>query len=222
MMNNAKIGVALVGGYFLGRTKKAKMAIGLGMFLAGQKLNLDPKQLGKLVANSPVLGSLNAQVREELVDATKSAATSALTQRISGLTDSLHERTLDLNDADSDNGRRAEEPADEAPPEDQHEPGDDTEADDTEAGDADQREAEDERPAPRRKAPAKSAKSTTSAKSAKSSRPAKSAAGKAASGAGTAASGARKSAAGARKTAGGAARKDGAVRRTADRGGRNG
>ena len=54
MMNNAKIGVALVGGYFLGRTKKAKMAIGLGMFLAGKKLNLDPKQLGKLVANSPV------------------------------------------------------------------------------------------------------------------------------------------------------------------------
>ncbi|MFJ6749462.1 hypothetical protein ACIQNI_14915 [Streptomyces sp. NPDC091266] len=216
MMNNAKIGVALVGGYFLGRTKKAKMAIGLGMFLAGQKLNLDPKQLGKLVANSPVLGSLNAQVREELVDATKSAATSALTQRISGLTDSLHERTLDLNDADSDNGRRAEEPADEAPPEDQDEPGDDTEADD-----AEQRDAEDERPAPRRKAPAKSAKSTTSTKSAKSARPAKSAAGKAASGAGTAASGARKSAAGARKTAGGAARKDGAARRTADRGGRN-
>ena len=216
MMNNAKIGVALVGGYFLGRTKKAKMAIGLGMFLAGQKLNLDPKQLGKLVANSPVLGSLNAQVREELVDATKSAATSALTQRISGLTDSLHERTLDLNDADSDNGRRAEEPADEGPPEDQDEPGDDTEADD-----AEQRDAEDERPAPRRKAPAKSAKSTTSTKSAKSSRPAKSAAGKAASGAGTAASGARKSAAGARKTAGGAARKDGAARRTADRGGRN-
>ncbi|MFJ8673176.1 hypothetical protein [Streptomyces sp. NPDC093589] len=220
-MNNAKIGVALVGGYFLGRTKKAKMAIGLGMFLAGQKLNLDPKQLGKLVANSPVLGSLNAQVREELVDATKSAATSALTQRISGLTDSLHERTLDLNDADSDNGRRAEEPADEAPPEDQDEPGDDTEADDTEADDAEQRDAEDERPASRRKAPAKSAKPTTSTKSAKSARPAKSAAGKAASGAGTAASGARKSAAGARKTAGGAARKDGAARRTADRGGRN-
>lgn len=33
MMNSAKTGVALVGGYFLGRTKKAKPAIGLGMFL---------------------------------------------------------------------------------------------------------------------------------------------------------------------------------------------
>lgn len=98
MMNNAKIGVALVGGYFLGRTKKAKLAIGLGMFLAGRKLSLDPRQLGKLVANSPVLGGLNDQVRRELVDATKSAATTALTQRISGLADSLHDRTVELDD----------------------------------------------------------------------------------------------------------------------------
>ncbi|MDX6237683.1 MAG: hypothetical protein QOG10_2498, partial [Kribbellaceae bacterium] len=35
MMTNAKIGTALVGGYLLGRTKKAKLALGLGMFLAG-------------------------------------------------------------------------------------------------------------------------------------------------------------------------------------------
>ncbi|MFJ1748365.1 hypothetical protein ACIOJD_19260 [Streptomyces sp. NPDC088116] len=98
MMNNAKIGVALVGGYFLGRTKKAKLAIGLGMFLAGRKLSLDPRQLSKLVANSPVLGGLNDQVRRELVDATKSAATTALTQRVSGLADSLHDRTRELDD----------------------------------------------------------------------------------------------------------------------------
>jgi len=88
MTGNGKIGVALVGGYLLGRTKKAKMAIGLGMFLAGKKLSFDPAQLGKLVANSPVLGSLNTQVRKELVEATKSAATSALTKRASGLADS--------------------------------------------------------------------------------------------------------------------------------------
>ncbi|MGW6512183.1 hypothetical protein ACWGCP_32480, partial [Streptomyces niveus] len=96
MTGNVKIGVALVGGYLLGRTKKAKMAIGFGMFLAGKKLSFDPKQLGKLVANSPVLGSLNDQVRKELVDATKSAATDALSQRASGLADSLHRRTLGL------------------------------------------------------------------------------------------------------------------------------
>ncbi|WP_244942541.1 hypothetical protein [Streptomyces sioyaensis] len=101
-MSNAKIGVALVGGYVLGRTKKAKLAIGLGMYLAGKRLPLDPKQLSKLVADSPVLGPLHDQVRSELVDATKSAVSTALTQRMSALTDSLQERTLELGDADLD------------------------------------------------------------------------------------------------------------------------
>jgi hypothetical protein len=81
MMNNSKIGVALVGGYVLGRTKKAKLAIGLGMFLAGKKLNFDPKQLGSMLTDSKLLGGLNEQIRKELVDTTKSAATSARAAR---------------------------------------------------------------------------------------------------------------------------------------------
>ncbi|MEV6793464.1 hypothetical protein AB0M87_15990 [Streptomyces sp. NPDC051320] len=104
MKGNAKIGVALAGGYLLGRTKKAKMAIGLGMFLAGKKLSLDPAQLGRLVADSPALGRLNGQVRKELVEATKSAATSALTQRATGLADSLQKRTRALDEPDDRDG----------------------------------------------------------------------------------------------------------------------
>ncbi|MFF8372607.1 hypothetical protein ACF05W_27730 [Streptomyces lydicus] len=204
MMNNAKIGVALAGGYVLGRTKKAKLAIGLGMYLAGKKLNLDPRQLGKLVANSPVLGPLNDQVRRELVDATKSAATTALTQRMSGLADSLHERTLDLRDAGS--GAEAGEP-DAADESDGPEKADDT------------GRAEEAEPATRSKRPAKSAKASTSAKASSSSRPAKSAAGKASSGARKTTSGARKTASGARKTASGAARRKPASRKTSNRGG---
>jgi hypothetical protein len=105
MMNHTKIGVALVGGYLLGRTKKAKMAIGLGMFLAGKKLNLDPKQLGSMLSRSPLLAGLNDQVQKELLDSTKSAATSALTHRIGGLADSLHQRTQALDGK----GEKAEE-----------------------------------------------------------------------------------------------------------------
>ncbi|MFD5429552.1 hypothetical protein [Streptomyces sp. NPDC127084] len=97
MTTNVKIGVAVVGGYFLGRTRKAKLAIGLGMFLAGRKLNLDPRHIGKVLANSPVLGSLNEQVRRELVETTRSAATTALTERATSLAESLHQRTLELN-----------------------------------------------------------------------------------------------------------------------------
>ncbi|MFD8920838.1 hypothetical protein ACFV0Y_23915 [Streptomyces sp. NPDC059569] len=147
MTGNVKIAVALAGGYLLGRTKKAKMAIGLGMFLAGKKLSFDPKQLGKLVANSPVLGSLNDQVRKELVDATKSAATNALTQRASGLADSLHQRTLDL---DGRAGRAEDdEDLDEA---DQDFRNDDAGNSDDEH---DEHDEHDEKPAPGRRAAAK-------------------------------------------------------------------
>ncbi|AQU65306.1 hypothetical protein [Streptomyces niveus] len=145
MTGNVKIGVALVGGYLLGRTKKAKMAIGFGMFLAGKKLSFDPKQLGKLVANSPVLGTLNDQVRKELVDATKSAATNAVSQRATGLADSLHQRTLGLEGKDDGKDVRAEDRED-----------DDGETDDRDVrDDADGPEEADEKPAPRRKTAAK-------------------------------------------------------------------
>ncbi|MFH8680614.1 hypothetical protein [Streptomyces lydicus] len=206
MMNNAKIGVALAGGYVLGRTKKAKLAIGLGMYLAGKKLNLDPKQLGKLVANSPVLGPLNDQVRRELVDATKSAATAALTQRMSGLADSLHERTLDLRDAGGDAEAEGPDASDEP--------------DGQEKTDDEDRPEEAESASRGSKRPARSAKAATSAKASASSRSAKSAPGKASSGARKTASGARKTASGAaRKTASGAARRKPAARKTSNRGG---
>ncbi|RII20410.1 hypothetical protein DSC45_04220 [Streptomyces sp. YIM 130001] len=148
MNGNVKTGVAVVGGYLLGRTKKAKMAIGLGMFLAGRKLSFDPTQIGKLVANSPVLGSLNDQVRKELVDATKTAATGALTKRATGLADSLHERTQALNE----------------PPK-----ADDGSGPDEDASEDASSAADDggEKPAPARKAAAKTASAkTSSAKSA--------------------------------------------------------
>ncbi|MCL6302788.1 hypothetical protein [Streptomyces kronopolitis] len=234
MMTNAKIGVALVGGYVLGRTKKAKMAIGLGMYLAGKRLNLDPRQLGKLVANSPVLGPLNDQIRGELVDATKSAATSALTQRMSTLTDSLHERTLALSDAGGDSGR-GEEPSDERESA-EHRDSDDDLPDDDEAEDPeDTEDTEDKRSAPSGKRTAgssarsgkpaankssagKTSATKTSAKTsaAKTSQRAKSAkTTKPGTSAKAAASGARKAGTGTRKKAAGTARA------TAARGGRD-
>ncbi|MFJ3659251.1 hypothetical protein ACIPPM_02140 [Streptomyces sp. NPDC090119] len=98
MMTNAKIGTALVGGYLLGRTKKAKLAIGLGMFLAGKKLSLDPQQLGRLVAGSPLLSGLTEQVRDDLLTATRSAASTALTSRVNQLSESLSEKAHALRE----------------------------------------------------------------------------------------------------------------------------
>jgi hypothetical protein len=88
-MTNAKIGIALVGGYVLGRTKKAKLALGLGMYLAGKKLDLNPAVLGKALAGSPVLGELRGQAGEQLLTVAKDA----VTKRVGSIADSLHSRT---------------------------------------------------------------------------------------------------------------------------------
>ncbi|WP_030746256.1 hypothetical protein [Streptomyces sp. NRRL F-5135] len=211
MMTNAKIGVALVGGYALGRTKKAKLAIGLGMFLAGRKLSVDPRQLGRLVADSPFLSSLNDQARRELVDATKSAATSALTRRVSGLADSLHERTLDLGEP----GRRLRratggEDAEETDAEETD--AEETDAEETDARNTDAEESDAGPEAePRRERGAKASSRPASKRSTAKAAPAKAASkprsasrksgtAKAASGTGKATSGARKATSGARRT----------------------
>ncbi|MFF7650741.1 hypothetical protein ACFZCY_12930 [Streptomyces sp. NPDC007983] len=134
-MTNGKIAVAVAGGYLLGRTKKAKLAFGLGMLLAGKKISLDPQQLARAVADSPLLSGLNAQARKELAGAARTAATSALSTRMNGLADSLHDRTLSLRGG-ADDERDARD-ADEEPEDD--EPADE--------------ESERKPPAPRRKAP---------------------------------------------------------------------
>ncbi|MFJ8920249.1 hypothetical protein B046DRAFT_01458 [Streptomyces sp. LamerLS-316] len=200
MTVNAKIGAALVGGYLLGRTKKAKLAIGFGMFLAGKKLSLDPKQLGRMLADSPLLGGVSDQVRKELVGATKTAATNALTQRATGLADSLHQRTLELEDPSQAKDDRAGDDADEAEDDDAPDAQDDERDGDKDDGDDKDDEGTEEKPAPRRTA----AKKTAAKKTAKS------------------AGGARKKAAPATRKATSGARRTASSNARRDRGGSNG
>ncbi|MFE4960063.1 hypothetical protein ACFRCW_40365 [Streptomyces sp. NPDC056653] len=195
MNNSGKIGLALVGGYLLGRTKKAKMAIGFGMFLAGKKIPLDLRELSRVVSKSPVWGVLNDQVRTELLDATKSAATSALTHRVSGMTDSLHERTLALNDArpsDHDDDVAEDQASDEDEQRDTTSPDD---------------EAAEKKPARRRSAPAERSTKRAVSKTSGAARSSTGAAGK------TAASDGRKAASKGARTS------TGSARRTSERGG---
>ncbi|MEU5719349.1 hypothetical protein AB0G71_27015 [Streptomyces sp. NPDC020403] len=206
MTKNAKIAAALVGGYLLGRTKKAKMAIGFGMFLAGKKLNLDPAQLGRMLAESPVLGTLNEQVRKEVVGATKTAATNALTQRASGLADSLHRRTLALGDPDGTGDRAEERDGRERDAEEYDD------QDDSGTTDDDRQERAEKKPAPRRRTSATSTAKTASKATAKS--PAKSGGRSASGGARSASGGARK------KTSSGARKATSSARK--ERGGANG
>ncbi|MDC0765523.1 ABC transporter substrate-binding protein [Streptomyces sp. HD] len=103
-MNNAKIGTALLGGYVLGRTKKAKLAISLGALLAGSRIK--PGQVGKALQQSPFVHTLTDQVRSELTDAGKAAATTVLSAKADSLADALHERTAGLREKAQDQGER--------------------------------------------------------------------------------------------------------------------
>jgi hypothetical protein len=102
MTDNVKIAMAVGGGYLLGRTKKAKLALGLGMFLAGKRINLEPRQLGKLLAGTPALAGLNQQVREGVSTAGKRAAGAVLNRQAERLADSLSRRTAGLRDSQHD------------------------------------------------------------------------------------------------------------------------
>ncbi|MEV6024286.1 ABC transporter substrate-binding protein [Streptomyces sp. NPDC052036] len=112
-MINPKIAVAVLAGYLLGRTKKAKLAMSLGAMLAGSRVR--PDQLGKLLQDSPLVGNISEQVRTELADAGKSAATTLLSAKAESLADALHDRTTGLKerayggDEDGENGENGEE-----------------------------------------------------------------------------------------------------------------
>ncbi|MEU6368251.1 ABC transporter substrate-binding protein [Streptomyces sp. NPDC046931] len=103
-MNNAKIGAAVLAGYLLGRTKKAKLAMSLGAMLAGSRMR--PGQLNKLLQDSPLVGNVSEQVRTELADAGKAAATTLLSAKAESLADALHDRTTGLKERTQGGGGR--------------------------------------------------------------------------------------------------------------------
>ncbi|MFB9465804.1 hypothetical protein [Streptomyces cinereospinus] len=116
-MNNAKIGTALVGGYLLGRKRRAKTAMGLALAMAARRA-----KSGDLAeALAPALGNLNRQARTELTDATRAAVGSVLNAQAGHLADALHQRTLGLQGQPGAKGggeekaSRGEEPRDEEP-----------------------------------------------------------------------------------------------------------
>ncbi|MFI8946388.1 hypothetical protein ACIGO6_07690 [Streptomyces sp. NPDC053750] len=140
--NRAALAAAVASGYLLGRTKKAKLAFVVGSYLAGRRLGLAPGQvlsqgLGRL-QQAPQLQELSDQVRGELLTAGRAAVTAAANRRLTGLADTLRDRTDALTGA----GRR----------DDDHDDHDDHGSPEEEAPDEDAYfDEEDRRPAPPRK-----------------------------------------------------------------------
>jgi hypothetical protein len=88
----------VAGGYFLGRTRKAKFALVLASLIVGR--HHGPKELVKKglekVGEMPQLADLSNQVRDDLTTAARTAVTSIVNRRIDKVSDFLHERTENL------------------------------------------------------------------------------------------------------------------------------
>lgn len=102
MNSRLALTLAVAGGYVLGRTKKAKLAIGIGSMVLGKKLDLSPRALtaraAELLAANPRLAEVGEQLRGDLKGVGKAATGAIATRRINALADSLHERTLGVRD----------------------------------------------------------------------------------------------------------------------------
>ncbi|MEU5836725.1 hypothetical protein ABZ820_24050 [Streptomyces diacarni] len=94
----------VAGGYLLGRTKKAKLALAVGSLVAGRRLGLDPQELiskgVRKITETPQFEELADQVKDQMMAAARTAAGSVANRRIESLTDSLRARTDRLGGQD--------------------------------------------------------------------------------------------------------------------------
>ena len=90
MKCGVRVALGVAGGYFLGRTKKMKLAMMLGSMAAGRAAG-GPGQLlrqgAKLVGQSPELGRLSDEIRGRLLDTAKVAAVAVATRQVEALTE---------------------------------------------------------------------------------------------------------------------------------------
>jgi hypothetical protein len=127
MKRGAQTAAAIVAGYFLGRTKKMRLALMIAA--AGATGRHGTKTSGLLksglaqLGDSAELGKLTESVRGELLTAARAAATKAATSRIESVT-----RRLSDDSGGSDDEASGEETSDEETEEPTSESADETEA----------------------------------------------------------------------------------------------
>ncbi|MEU6592455.1 DNA primase [Streptomyces sp. NPDC046881] len=101
-MNRTALGLAVGAGYFLGRTKKLKMALAVGSLVAGKKLNLSPRMVADLVnqqlKNNPQFKEIGDQLRQDLRGVGKAASGAVAERQLNALADRLHGRTSQVRD----------------------------------------------------------------------------------------------------------------------------
>jgi hypothetical protein len=117
----------MAGGYFLGRTRKMKLALMLGGMIAGRQAG-GPGELlaqgSKLVSSSPELSRLVGDVRGRLLDAGKDAALAVATRQVESWADRVAGRpAADSPPPDEDgNGEQSADGSTERPRADEDTP----------------------------------------------------------------------------------------------------
>ena len=125
MSGKGQMALAVGAGYMLGRTKKMKLALMLAaggasrQFPSGGSLGL-LNEGRKLLADSPEVAKLGKTVRHELLNAAKTAAVTAASQRIDSLNTRLQSDGEDPDDSETAGGKRSKRHRD-AEPEDDYE-----------------------------------------------------------------------------------------------------
>ncbi|MBP0450658.1 hypothetical protein J5Y04_14045 [Kitasatospora sp. RG8] len=94
------LGVAVAGGYVLGRAKKGRLAFAVATYIAGRRFGLDPRQLAteglRKLGEVPQVAELSEQVKGEFLETGKKALVAEANRRVGEFADSLHERTLNI------------------------------------------------------------------------------------------------------------------------------
>ncbi|MFE9922643.1 DNA primase [Streptomyces sp. NPDC005774] len=161
-MNRTALGLAIGAGYFLGRTKKLKMAVAVGGLVAGKKLNLSPRMIGDLVStqlrNNPQFKELGDQLRGDLRGAGKAASGALVERQLDALAGKLHGRTAEMRDRLTGAGGRPDREAED----DEYDEDEGAEYDEEAGGD----EPDGEEPEPPPERPSKRAPSKEEAKKA--------------------------------------------------------
>lgn len=109
MKCGARVALGVAGGYFLGRTKKMKLALMLGGIAAGRRGGSPGGLLGRgtaLLDSSPELAALRDQISGRLVEAGKGAVMGLAARQLESLTDRVSDRVESLGDPDRLTGRR--------------------------------------------------------------------------------------------------------------------
>ncbi|MFI9154430.1 DNA primase [Streptomyces sp. NPDC053367] len=101
-MNRAGLGLAIGAGYLLGRTRKLKLAVAVGTFVAGRRMNLGPGTVVDLVSRqlreNPQFKELGDQLRGDLRGVGKAASSAMIERQLDALAGRLHDRTAETRD----------------------------------------------------------------------------------------------------------------------------